>query len=104
MKVIILAGGGGARLGQLTEVIPKPMVLIGNKPMIWHIMKIYSYYGFTDFIICLGVKADVIKNYFNNYEIFNSDFTRSMESAGFSFVLSLRSLAVPLKLQKSGCS
>ena len=60
MKVIILAGGWGTRLGQQTEDIPKPMVTIGNKPILWHIMKIYSHHGFNDFIICLGVKAGVI--------------------------------------------
>jgi len=75
MKVIILAGGWGTRLGTITELIPKPMVKIGNKPILWHIMKIYSYYGFNDFIICLGVKADVIKNYFCNFEEYNNDFT-----------------------------
>ena len=75
MKVVILAGGGGTRLGQLTEVIPKPMVRIGNKPILWHIMKIYSHYGYNEFIICLGFKAEIIKNYFYNYESINSDFT-----------------------------
>ena len=75
MKVIILAGGWGSRLEGRDERIPKPMVLIGNRPILWHIMKIYSYYGFNEFIICLGVKADVIKNYFYNYATINSDFT-----------------------------
>ena len=65
MKVIILAGGWGSRLGQLSESVPKPMATIGNKPILWHIMKIYSYYGFNDFII-VGVKGHVIKNYFFN--------------------------------------
>ena len=73
MKVIILAGGWGTRLGSLTESIPKPMVKIGNRPILWHIMKIYSYYGFNDFIICLGVKAEIIKDYFYHYEIKNND-------------------------------
>ena len=75
MKVIILAGGWGSRLGQQTVEIPKPMVKVGNKPILWHIMKIYSHYGFNDFIISCGVKADVIKNYFANYECINDDFT-----------------------------
>ena len=75
MKVIILAGGWGTRLGQQSEEIPKPMVPIGNRPILWHIMKIYSHYGFNDFIISCGVKAHVIKNYFANYESFNKDFT-----------------------------
>ena len=80
MKVIILAGGWGTRLGRQTEDIPKPMVPIGNKPILWHIMKIYSHYGFNDFIICLGVKANVIKNYFSHYEIINCDFTIDMSN------------------------
>ena len=75
MKVIILAGGWGSRLGQLSESIPKPMVTIGNKPISWHIMKIFSYYGFNDFIIALGVKGHVIKDYFFNFESMNNDFT-----------------------------
>ena len=75
MKTIILAGGWGTRLERGNERIPKPMVTIGNRPILWHIMKIYSHYGFNEFIICLGVKADVIKNYFYNYEAISSDFT-----------------------------
>jgi glucose-1-phosphate cytidylyltransferase len=78
MKVIILAGGWGTRLGQQTEDIPKPMVPIGGKPILWHIMKIYSHYGCNDFIISLGVKAHVIKNYFIQYESYNEDFTVHM--------------------------
>jgi len=78
MKTIILAGGWGTRLGQQTEEIPKPMVPIGNRPMLWHIMKIYSYYGFDDFIMSLGVKAPVIKNYFAQYESYIEDFTIDM--------------------------
>jgi len=80
MKVIILAGGYGTRLGNITEIIPKPMVLIGNKPIIWHIMKIYSYYGFNDFIISLGYKGDVIKNFFYNYNTICSDFLIDMSN------------------------
>ena len=75
MKTIILAGGWGTRLGQLSEVIPKPMVPIGGKPVLWHIMKIYSHYGFNDFIIALGVKGEVVKEYFFNFEALNNDFT-----------------------------
>ena len=85
MKVIILAGGGGTRIGQLTDVVPKPMVRIGNKPILWHIMKIYSHYGFNEFIICLGVKADVIKNYFYNYESINSDFTIDLSTRNIQY-------------------
>ena len=75
MKTIILAGGWGTRLEGEDERIPKPMVSIGNRPILWHIMKIYSHYGFNEFIICLGVQSDVIKNYFFNYEAINSDVT-----------------------------
>ena len=74
IKVVILAGGWGLRLGRLSDFIPKPMVQIGNKPILWHIMKIYSYYGFNDFIICLGVKGDIIKDYFYNFNMHNNDF------------------------------
>jgi len=75
MKVIILAGGWGTRLGSLTDFIPKPMVKIGKYPILWHIMKIYSHYGYNDFIICLGVKGDVIKDFFYNYDRRKHDFT-----------------------------
>ena len=75
MKVVILAGGWGTRLGKQTEIVPKPMVLIGGKPIIWHIMNIYSRFGFNEFIISCGVKAHVIKDYFRNYDTLNSNFT-----------------------------
>lgn len=78
MKVIILAGGWGTRLGRQAEEIPEPMVLIGNRPILWHIMKIYSHYGLIDFIISCGVKAYLIKSYFANYESYNEDFTVDM--------------------------
>jgi glucose-1-phosphate cytidylyltransferase len=74
-KVVILCGGLGTRLKEETEIKPKPMVVIGNKPILWHIMKIYSHYGFNDFILCLGYKGEVIKEYFLNYDILSSDFT-----------------------------
>ena len=85
MKVIILAGGWGTRLGSLSESIPKPMVKIGNRPILWHIMKIYSHYGFNDFIICLGVKAEIIKDYFYNYEIKNNDFKIDLSNKDIEF-------------------
>jgi glucose-1-phosphate cytidylyltransferase len=75
MKVVILCGGKGTRMREETEYRPKPMVQIGNRPILWHIMKIYAYYGFKDFIICLGYKGDMIKEYFLNYEMMNNDFT-----------------------------
>ena len=73
MKVIILAGGLGTRLSEYTDLIPKPMVKIGNKPMIHHIMQIFTYYGYKDFVVALGYKGEVIKDYFINYKNFNSD-------------------------------
>jgi len=85
MKTIILAGGWGTRLDGEDERMPKPMVSIGNRPILWHIMKIYSHYGFNEFIICLGVKADVIKNYFYNYEAINSDFTIDMSTGNIEY-------------------
>ena len=75
MKVVILAGGKGTRISEYTNVIPKPMVPIGNFPIIWHIMKIYAHYGFTDFVVALGYKSEVIKDYFIKFNALNSDFT-----------------------------
>ena len=74
MKVVILAGGFGTRISEYTTVIPKPMIPINGKPIIEHIMEIYSKYGFKDFYLALGYKANVIKEYFYNYEILNSNF------------------------------
>jgi glucose-1-phosphate cytidylyltransferase len=73
MKVLILAGGFGTRLSEETELRPKPMVEIGGKPILWHIMKIYSYFGFNDFVILLGFKGYYIKEYFANYFLHQSD-------------------------------
>jgi len=75
VKVVILAGGLGTRLSEETDIKPKPMVEVGGKPILWHIMKIYSHYGFNDFIICLGYKGYVIKEYFANYFLHQSDVT-----------------------------
>jgi glucose-1-phosphate cytidylyltransferase len=75
MKVVIFAGGLGTRISEETDTRPKPMVEIGSKPILWHIMKMYSYYGFNDFIICLGYKGYVIKEYFINYFMHNADVT-----------------------------
>lgn len=75
MKVVILAGGLGTRLSEETGIKPKPMVEIGGMPILWHIMKIYSTYGFNDFIICLGYKGYIIKEYFANYFLHKSDVT-----------------------------
>ncbi len=75
MKVVILAGGLGTRLSEETVIKPKPMVEIGGMPILWHIMKIYSSYGYNDFVICLGYKGYIIKEFFNNYFLHKSDIT-----------------------------
>lgn len=80
MKVIILAGGLGTRLSEYTELIPKPMVSIGSKPILWHIMKHYSSFGHKDFFIALGYKSEIIKEYFFNYKILNSDFSINLKT------------------------
>ena len=82
MKVIILAGGFGTRLSEYTETIPKPMVKIGGKPILWHIMNRYAYYGHNDFYIALGYKADAIKEYFLTYKSINSDFKVDLSTGG----------------------
>jgi glucose-1-phosphate cytidylyltransferase len=79
-KVVILCGGRGTRMQEETEIHPKPLVEIGGRPILWHIMKIYAHYGFSDFILCLGYKGNMIKDYFLNYEIMNSDFTLKLGS------------------------
>lgn len=81
MKVVILAGGHGTRLSEETSIKPKPMVEIGGKPLLWHIMKIYSAYDFHDFIICLGYKGYIIKEYFANYFLHMSDVTFDLRSS-----------------------
>jgi glucose-1-phosphate cytidylyltransferase len=75
MKVILLAGGFGTRLSEYTDVIPKPMVPIGGKPILWHIMRTYAHFGHKDFYVALGYKSEVIKDYFLNYRSLNSNFT-----------------------------
>ena len=85
MKVVILAGGLGTRLSEETYIKPKPMVEIGGKPILWHIMKIYSHYGFNDFIICLGYKGYYIKEWFNNYYLHNSDVIFDFKNNSIKF-------------------
>lgn len=85
MKVVILAGGFGTRLSEETSLKPKPMVEIGGKPVLWHIMKIYSHYGFNEFVICLGYKGYLIKEYFANYFLHQSDVTIDIENNSFEF-------------------
>ena len=80
MKVIILAGGFGTRLSEYTESIPKPMISVGGKPILWHIMDTYAKFGHKDFYIALGYKAEVIKEYFLNYRTLNSDFTVNLSN------------------------
>ena len=75
MKVVILAGGYGTRISEESYLKPKPMIGLGEKPILWHIMKIYSAYGYNDFILCLGYKQHIIKEFFSNYFLYNSDVT-----------------------------
>jgi glucose-1-phosphate cytidylyltransferase len=84
MKVVILAGGFGTRLSEYTQSIPKPMVTIGGKPILWHIMKTYAKFGYTDFHLALGYKAEMIKGYFLNYRSLNSDFTIDLENGNLT--------------------
>jgi glucose-1-phosphate cytidylyltransferase len=84
MKVIILAGGMGTRIAEESAVRPKPMVEIGGKPILWHIMKIYGHYGFNEFVICLGHKGIMIKEYFSHYFLHMSDVTYDMTTGGMT--------------------
>lgn len=84
MKVILLAGGFGTRLAEYTNIIPKPMVPVGGKPILWHIMQTYASFGHKDFYIALGYKAEVIKEYFLNYRSLNSDFSVDLASGDVS--------------------
>ena len=85
MKLVILAGGLGSRLSEETSIKPKPMVEIGGKPIIWHIMKLYSYFGINDFIVCCGYKGFLIKEYFKNYFLHNSNITISLRDNNLTF-------------------
>ncbi len=80
MKTVILCGGVGTRLREQTEFRPKPMVEIGGRPILWHIMKIFAHHALSEFILCLGYRGDMIKEYFLNYEAMNNDFTISLKS------------------------
>ena len=86
MKTIILAGGFGTRLSEYTKLIPKPMVEIGGKPIIWHIMNHYARFGYKDFVVALGYKGEVIKNYFLQYYAQNNDFTIDLSSGTVSYI------------------
>ena len=85
MKAVILAGGLGSRLSEETSLRPKPMVEIGERPILWHIMKIYSAYGVNEFVVCLGYKGHVIKEYFANYYLHSSDVTVDLGNNGMEF-------------------
>ena len=82
MKVVILAGGFGTRISEESHLKPKPMIEIGGQPVLWHIMKIYSFYGYHEFIICAGYKQQVIKEYFANYFLHRSDITFDFSNSG----------------------
>ena len=85
MKVVILAGGFGTRIQEETQLIPKPMIEIGGRPIIWHIMKRYSKYGFNDFVIALGYKSNLVKQYFMNFHFMNSDFKVNLSTGKIEF-------------------
>ncbi|HID72430.1 TPA: glucose-1-phosphate cytidylyltransferase, partial [Candidatus Micrarchaeota archaeon] len=80
MKIVILCGGEGTRLREETGTKPKPMVTIGGMPILLHIMKTYSHYGFRDFVLCLGYKGEIIKDYFLNHDLMNHDFTLNLRN------------------------
>ena len=80
MKVVLLAGGYGTRISEESHLRPKPMIEIGNKPILWHIMKCYSHYGFNEFVVCAGYKQHMIKEWFSNYFLYNSDVTFDFSS------------------------
>lgn len=85
MKTVILAGGLGTRISEESHLKPKPMIEIGGRPILWHIMKLYSHYGFNDFIICLGYKGYVVKEYFANYVLHNADLTVDLETGTLEY-------------------
>ena len=102
MKVIILAGGLGTRLSEETDLKPKPMLEIGGKPILWHIMKIYSFYGLKDFIICCGYKGYVIKEYFANYFLHSNNVTFHMDRDNYMEIHSRRSEPWKVSLVDTG--
>ncbi|MDP2010065.1 MAG: glucose-1-phosphate cytidylyltransferase [Phenylobacterium sp.] len=85
MKVVILAGGLGTRISEESHLKPKPMIEVGGRPVLWHIMKLFSHHGFNEFIICLGYKGYVIKEYFSNYVLHNADFTVDLASGSMEY-------------------
>ena len=85
MKVVLLAGGLGTRISEESHLKPKPMIEIGGRPILWHIMKLFSHHGFNEFIICLGYKGYLIKEYFSNYVLHNADFTVDLASGSMEY-------------------
>jgi glucose-1-phosphate cytidylyltransferase len=85
MKTVILAGGLGTRISEESHLKPKPMIEIGGRPILWHIMKLFSHYGFNDFIICLGYKGYVVKEYFSNYVLHNADLTVDLAKGSIEY-------------------
>ena len=84
MKVILLAGGFGTRLSEYTDLVPKPMVEIGENPILWHIMQLYACYGHKDFYVALGYKGNVIKDFFSSYHTINSDFSVNLKTGSLT--------------------
>ena len=96
MKVVLFCGGMGMRMREYSEAIPKPMVPIGYRPILWHVMKYYAHYGHKDFILCLGYKADVIKNYFRSYdECVSNDFVLSGGELAAALILDAVTRLIP---------
>ncbi len=85
MKTVILAGGLGTRISEESHLKPKPMIEIGGRPILWHIMKLYSHHGFNDFIVCLGYKGYVVKEYFSNYVLHNADLTVDLAKGSIEY-------------------
>ena len=100
MRAVILAGGLGTRISEETSIKPKPMVEIGGKPILWHILKIYSHYGINEFIICCGYKGYVIKEYFANYFLHNSDVTFSLKNNTMEITHALSNIEILINLLK----
>jgi glucose-1-phosphate cytidylyltransferase len=104
MKVVILCGGQGTRLREETEYKPKPMVEIGGHPILWHIMKHYSFYGFNEFVLCLGYKGDVIKDYFYHYKTRNNDFSIELKTGKIDIIHSKNDTNWNITLADTGIS
>jgi glucose-1-phosphate cytidylyltransferase len=102
MKVAILCGGLGTRIKEETQNIPKPMLPIGGKPVVWHIMKSYAQAGFNEFVLCLGYKGEVIKDYFYNYEILNHDFTIELGTRNINMHMPVSEAAWKITLLDTG--